>query len=52
MESKFKFIHYRIVLIATILVSLIKSDEELMKNSKVLSCVSLARGAVKHEKVK
>lgn len=52
MESNFKFLYYRILLISTILVSLIRSDEELIKNSKVLSCVSLARGAIKHEKVK
>lgn len=51
MESNFKFIYYRILLFATILVTLSKSDEELMKNSKVLSCVSLARGAIKNEKV-
>jgi len=52
MESNFKSIYFRILLIATILISLIKSDEELIKNSKVLSCVSLARGGIKHEKVK
>jgi len=34
-----------------LLFTLIKADEDLIKNSKVLSCVSLARGAIKNEKV-
>lgn len=51
MESYLKFAYFKILLIVTIAISSIKSDEELIKNSKVLSCVSLARGAIRHEKV-
>lgn len=42
---------FTLLLCLQFLVSIIKSDEDLVKNSKVLSCVTLARQAVKHERV-
>ena len=47
-----KNIFLGILLFSTILINLIKcQDSDMHKNSKVLACVSLARGAMKHEQV-
>jgi len=51
METKLKFYFLKVLMFITLLVKLIKSNEDLLKNSKVLSCVSLARSALQKEKV-
>jgi hypothetical protein len=52
-----KNIFLRILLFSTLLINLFNcqndgSIEDINKNSRVLACVSLARGAMKNEKVK
>lgn len=46
-----KLYFFQVIFFTEILLSFINCNEEIMKNSKVLSCVSLSRGALTYEKV-